>query len=508
MEKLGWGGSDKAGGFTMVYLVGAGPGDKDYITVKGLRLIEKCDVIIYDRLANMELLTYTKASCEKIYVGKQNGYHTMNQEAINKILVEQGKENKLTVRLKGGDPFVFGRGGEEILALEDQGIPYEVVSGVTSAISVPASAGIPLTHRKLSQSIHIITGHTATSKNQLTQDYEHLAKVEGTLVFLMGLSNIEKITEQLIKYGKNPCTPAAVVSKGTTNAQISVRASLEKIGQIVREKNLQAPAIIIVGEVAALNFTCTRLEEKRKLRVGVTGTQSFVNRCTAMLQENNITSLDMGFMVVKETGQETWQQVFETLPLSTWLAFTNANGVRLFFGECERRRFDRRELAHVKLAVIGSGTREALESNGIYPDYCPNVYTAEELAKGLCGQLSSEDRVLMPRAVKGSKMVNEIFAGEQKVLYDIPTYDVVYDREKWERKREEMRGLDCLVFGSTSGVEGFFQMAGEKEIQQLSNMRIIAIGPVTREALLKRGVEHVEIGEQCCIESLVKLIVR
>lgn len=490
----------------MVYLVGAGPGDKDYITVKGLRLIQKCDVIIYDRLANMELLTYTKASCEKIYVGKQNGFHTMNQEAINKILVEQGKQKKLIVRLKGGDPFVFGRGGEEILALEEQGIPYEVVSGVTSAISVPASAGIPLTHRKLSQSIHIITGHTATTKNQLTQDYEHLAKVEGTLVFLMGLSNIEKITEQLIKYGKNPCTPAAVVSKGTTSAQESLRAPLEKIGQIVRERNLQAPAIIIVGEVAALNFTCPRVQEKRKIRVGVTGTQSFVNRCMAMLEENNITSLDMGFMEVRETGEETWQQVFEVLPQSTWLAFTSANGVRLFFKECHRRRFDRRMLAHVKFAVIGSGTREALESYGIYPDYCSKVYTAEELARGLCRQISGEDRVLMPRAVKGSKIVNEIFAGAQKVLYDIPIYDVVFEKEKWERKRGQISGLDLLVFGSPSGVEGFFQMAGDREMQQLSNMRMIAIGPVTREALLKRGVEHVEIGEQCCIESLVKLI--
>lgn len=487
----------------MVYLVGAGPGDKDYITVKGLQLIKKCDVIIYDRLANLELLAYTKQSCEKIYVGKQNGFHTMSQEKINKILVEQGKQNKLTVRLKGGDPFVFGRGGEEILALEEHQIPYEVISGVTSAISVPASAGIPLTYRKLSQSIHIITGHTATTKNQLTQDYEQLAKVEGTLVFLMGLSNIEKISRELIRYGKNPSTPTAVVSKGTTSHQACVRAPLQYIAHKVREENIQSPAIIIVGEVADLNFTCGKIQEKRKIHVGVTGTKSFVNGCMSKLEENHFTSLDMGCMEVKESGQKAWRKVFETFPVSTWLAFTSANGVHLFFKECDRRRFDRRKLAHVKIAVIGSGTKKTLEQYGIYADYCPLVYTAEAMAEGLCSLLSQEDRVLLPRAMQGSKVVNEIFAREQKTLYDIPIYDVKADKEIWERKKEEMQGLDCLVFGSVSGVEGFFQVAGEQEIHQLSKLRILAIGPMTKEALLKKGVEHVETGEQCCIDSLV-----
>lgn len=489
----------------MVYLIGAGPGDKDYITVKGLRFIEKCDVIIYDRLANRELLASTKPTCEKIYVGKKSGFHSMHQEEINRVLVEKGKESdQIVVRLKGGDPFVFGRGGEEILALEEHHIPYEVISGVTSAISVPASAGIPLTHRELSRSIHIITGHTATTQNELTQDYEHLSKVEGTLVFLMGLSNIEKITAQLIQCGKNPNTPAAVVSKGTTSHQVCVRATLDTIADKVRNEKVVSPAIIVVGDVAAIDFSCQQIREKKKLHVGITGTASFVKRCMTKLEENHFTPLDMGCMKLQMAQEAVWQQVFDRMPESTWLAFTSANGVHLFFDECSRRHFDIRKLSHLKVAVIGFGTKEVLEKYGIYADFCPDVFTAEDMADQLCEQLTQKDRVLLPRAVKGSKKINEIFAKKKKMLYDIPIYDVVADEKMWENKREELVFLDCLIFGSVSGVDGFFAMANEKEIRSLSDMQVLAIGKTTADALLKKGVENVEIAKQCCIDGLIE----
>ncbi|MBQ3614928.1 MAG: uroporphyrinogen-III C-methyltransferase, partial [Anaerotignum sp.] len=234
-----------------VYLVGAGCGDPELITWKGLNLLRKCDVVLYDDLVVPKLLEEAKKDCERIFVGKRYGKHSLPQNETNDLLIEKAKEGKMVVRLKGGDPFVFGRGGEEVLALQAENIPYEVVSGVTSSIAVPAAAGIPVTHRKIARSFHVITGHTAAEgETTLTENLDTLAKLEGTLVFLMGLHHLEEIVDGLLQGGKDADIPAAVISRGTTPQQKTVRANLSELAAKVREAKLEAPAVIVIGETA------------------------------------------------------------------------------------------------------------------------------------------------------------------------------------------------------------------------------------------------------------------
>ena len=237
-----------------VYLIGAGPGDPELITVKGLKRLQTCEVVIYDRLASFQLLDEVKEDCVKIYVGKEAGQHSKTQEEINQIMVTYAKKYEHVVRLKGGDSFVFGRGGEEIEALKKHNIAYEVVPGITSAIAVPEMAGIPVTHRGMSQSFHVITGHTSSLDHTLTDNYEVLAKLEGTLVFLMGLGNLAKIADQLIQHGKAVTTPVAVISNGTMIHQTTIRATLGTILDLVHEKEISSPAIIVIGQTAGLEY--------------------------------------------------------------------------------------------------------------------------------------------------------------------------------------------------------------------------------------------------------------
>lgn len=406
-----------------VYLVGAGPGDAGLITAKGLEKLKRCDAVVYDRLATEELLEVTPPDCEKIYVGKEPGKHYKKQEEINAILVECAKRHNLVVRLKGGDSFVFGRGGEEIEILSKHNIPYEVIPGVTSAVAVPECAGIPVTHRGVARSFHVITGHTKTSVGSPDYDYEVLGKMEGTLVFLMGLSNLKEIAENLIRAGKPANTPAAVISDGTTPYQKIVRGTLENIEEKGKASGLQSPAVIVIGETAEYEYRYLSANYKK---VGVTATELLWKKLETGLEGMGMQPIPLCNMKVVPTKQmQMLEEELCHLDRYQWVLFTSQNAIRLFFQEMKQMQVDIRILGSLKFAVLGSGTAAKLLEYGIKADFIPSAYTVSTLAEEFVKIVKEKERVLIPRAVQGSKELTEVLKREKVDFSDLSIYDVV-----------------------------------------------------------------------------------
>lgn len=366
-----------------VYLVGAGPGDGGLITRKGLECLRQADVVVYDNLISGSLLNEARLDAELIYAGKRSGKHSMRQEQIQRILVEKAMEGKSVVRLKGGDPYIFGRGGEEALALREQGIPYEVIPGVSSVYSVPAYSGIPVTHREVASSFHVITGHEGDGKQTASVDYRILAKEEGTLVFLMGLGHLRFIAEQLIKYGKDPATPAAVIENGTTAKQKKAVSDLAHIEAAVREKGLSTPALIIIGEAVEMEsrldwFGRGALAGKRIL---ITGTRHMVSELEAELKPLGAECVAVSLIESRPLWTKETAVALKNVAQYGWLVFTSRNGVDLFFQMMRQMGQDLRTLMHVKFAAIGRGTAEELFKHGFICDFVPGNFSGTGLAK-------------------------------------------------------------------------------------------------------------------------------
>ena len=462
-------------GTGFVWLVGAGPGDPGLITVKGAQLLESCDCIVYDHLVAKRLLEMRKEGCELLFVGKEKGRHSMAQEQINELLIEKAREGRKVVRLKGGDPFVFGRGGEEAMALNAAGIPWQVVPGVTSAVAAPAAAGIPITHRQVSRSFHVITGHTKKDGG-LPEDFNHLGQCGGTLVFLMGLSHLEEIAQGLLAQGMRADMPAAVIQEGTLPSQRTVRGTLADIAGKVRDAGLKAPAVILVGETAGICLasggeaagkgvdsgnqpTCAqqtgappiheslvgawgipeymppirRQDFQSKplngMQIGVTGTNYMIDRLRPLLENLGARVKVLCSLKIVPINQEALEESCRRLNEFTWLAFTSANGVRRFL-DClcglmdGKRRLDLRSLAHLRFAAVGRGTAEELARHGLFCDYIPEKFHTRELAQGLAELLGPEDRVLIPRALQGSPELGEILSAAGVDFQELPVYDV------------------------------------------------------------------------------------
>ncbi len=469
-----------------VILAGAGPGDPGLITVKSVEALRSCDAVVYDSLASEDFLKEVKTDCEKIYVGKRAGHHSMKQEEINRILVEQAKMGRRVVRLKGGDPFVFGRGGEEILELQKAGIPYEVIPGVTSAVAALASAGIPITHRGMSRSFHVMTGHTR--ENGLPEDLEQFGKLSGTLVFLMGLSHLQEICQRLMAQGKSAETPAAVIQSGTLPEQKAVRGTLADIYEKCREAGIASPAIIAVGDVTALSMESTLKRPLEGVKAGITGTPAFTGKLELALKEQGARLERMAVLeVVSYADSKPVQDCLEKLEQYTWLVFTSANGVRIFLKTLLESGRDYRSLSHVKLAAVGKGTDRELRQHGLRADYVPERYCAEDLARGLADRLGEDDRVLIPRAVRGSAELPGIL-GEAGIVYDdVALYDVKSLGLQGEALEERLRGLDYLTFASASGVEAFLENLPVEKRRVLDGIRLVSIGDATAAAMKAAG---------------------
>lgn len=464
-----------------VYLVGAGPGANDLISLRALNVLKRCDTVVYDRLASEDF--YRDLDCEKIDVGKKVGHHSVKQNEINDIIVQKALEGKTVVRLKGGDPFIFGRGGEEIIALKEYDIPYEVVPGITSAISVPELAGIPPTHRKTSQDLHIVTGHTAEEENV---NYKALAQENGTLVFLMGVGNIKKIANRLMEFGKNENTPVAFIENGSTPKERITKTTLKKAHITAVEENIKPPAIIVMGKVVDLDFRATVHTKS----VAITGTSSFRKRLKNALNKRGYVTNEVCKLEVSAYENAEIKNVLVNISVYEWVVLTSRNGVEIFMDNMKKYSIDMRSLYNVKFAVIGKGTYDRLADYGIYADYMPEKYTAEELGKGLSS--IAKGRILILRAEKGSpELTNNLMDYD-----DIPIYDI---KCSYCTKTTE----DYIVFGSSSGVESYMNTNTIG-----SNTKIIAIGNITANKLNEKGYCNIYIAKEYSVNGIVKELER
>lgn len=475
-----------------VYLVGAGCGRADLITVRGLRLLERCDAVVYDDLIDPALLEYVPAGARTLYMGKRSGHHSAPQEEIAAALIALAQEGLTVVRLKGGDPFVFGRGGEEMLALKEAGIPCEEVPGISSAIAIPAAAGILVTHRRLSRSFHVITGHTADTSDGLPRNLEELAKLEGTLVFLMGLGRLEAIARRLMEGGRRGDTPAAVLSGGNSLHPAVVRGTLETIAQ--RAAGVRPPAVIVVGETAALDLSPTVFRPLSGVRVGITGTEQVAGRLKRALEELGAFCLRLERPEVERLD---WPLEMLDGPGSRWLVFTSANGVRAFFRRLREARRDVRTLGRCSVAVIGRATGAALEHHGIQPDLCPAEQTSRGLAQALIKAARPGEEMVLLRSEQGSRELPRMLEEAGLPVRDVATYRVTEGPCP-----AALPPLDCLTFASAGGVERFLERYGGVP----EGCPCVCIGEVTAAALEGRTAGKVAVARDISVEGLAQAV--
>ena len=483
-----------------MYIVGAGCGDADLITVRGQNLIENSDVIVYDDLISPNLLTLARDDAEIIYMGKRSGRHSASQEEINRVLIELAHQGKTVCRLKGGDPFVFGRGGEEILALRAEGIAFEEVPGISSAIAIPAGAGIPVTHRKLSRSFHVITAHSADTEDGLPADVDDYAKLSGTLIFLMGLSKLERICDRLILAGKSKDTPAAVISGGNSAHPATVRGTLEKLPEQARCAHVQTPAIIVVGEVAALDLKSSEALPLAGATVGLTGTDRMTRRLTKLLSALGARSIVVERSRLTEKHPKLDPNAFDE---KSWIVFTSGNGVRRFFRVLRENDMDIRALAACRFAVIGKATFDELYSFGIRADYCPEEYTGEALAGGLARRILPGERVFLLRSEEGDRALYDTLS---KLCHteDIFTYGVTPDMRVCAAAKEYAESLDYLTFSSAGGVRLYFETVGRVG----EKTKCVCIGAPTADALRRFGVEPAAVSDAISAEGIADAILK
>ena len=520
-----------------VYLVGAGCGRADLITLRGLRLLQCCDVVVYDDLIDRHLLEAAPQAAERLYVGKRLGRHSTPQEEISRLLVKKTLEGKVVVRLKGGDPFVFGRGGEEMEALLSAGIPCEEVPGITSAVAVPAAVGIPVTHRAISRSFHVITGHTEGEEGGLPPEFQQLAKLPGTLVFLMGLRSLPAIVDGLLAAGRPESLPAAVIENGTTPSARTVRGTLLDICGKVEAAGLHTPAIIVVGETAALDFSSREGLPLDGTVVRITGTATFRERLGTLLTSLGARVECAGAMeVVSFADSPAVRAACENLESYGITVFTSANGVRLFFKGLLDSGRDFRALGSMKFAVIGPGTAAELKKYGFRADYMPSVYRTGELAELLVkvageaaactgtAAAATFPRILIARAKGGSPELTKVLAKAAIPFDDVALYDVSgklagmgrtgaehigAENTSAEHAAAEHTGakrLDYLTFASASGVEAYFEQRGEEALGSMEGLKTVCIGDVTARALKERGRETDLLAKEFTVRGMVEAI--
>ena len=495
----------KSGNKGMVSLVGAGPGKRDYLSIEALRCIKKADVIVYDALISPSILNEAKMDAELIYVGKRADTIYKKQPEINELLVNLALSGKYVVRLKGGDPFIFGRGGEEALALKKAGISYEIVSGISSSYSVPASAGIPVTHRGAASSVHIITGHEHPAKPSEALDFSVIAKEEGTLVFLMGLRSLGNICEKLIKNGKNEETPVAVISKGMTAKQRTVYGNLLTIKDEVRKNNIEAPAIIVVGDVVGVGKQICEWQSKNEKkvlsgkRILVTGSRNMADSLEKEFEQYGGETIAIS-LVETIPDYSDCDDIFNNLEKYSCFIFTSANGVNIFFDRLRNLRVDIRKLANARFAVVGTSTKKALEKYGLYADFIPSKFTSKILAEELSKELT--DKVLIVRGKQGKNFIEDKFS-EMSVEFDkICIYETIQDERRADEVKRICPDVDYIVVTSGSGAIALRDMAG------CEHDNIVAIGPVTKRDCEEAGLRVKLVAEEFDARGIVDVIVR
>jgi len=494
---------EKAG---KVYLVGAGPGDPGLLTIKGLECIRRADVIVYDRLVHPTILEHARPDAELIYVGKASSAHTMKQDDINRLLVEKAKEGKTVVRLKGGDPFVFGRGGEEAEELVEAGIPFEVVPGVTSAIAAPAYAGIPVTHRDFCSALVIATGHRREGQGE--SDTSDASDMSDTRVFLMGVENLPNIVSELVKNGRDPQTPVALVRWGTRTEQETLVGTLADIVQKVKEAGFKSPAVTVVGEVVNLREKL-RWFDNRPLfgkRVLVTRSRDQASGLSELLREHGAEPIE--FPLIRVSPPESFDELDAALGRIDewdWLLFTSANGVRAVMDRLRALGRDVRSLKGPKVGAIGPATAEEIERLGIRVDFVPSRFIAEAVVEEF-PQDPSGKRILLPRAAEAREVIPEKLAERGAVVDVVTAYRTESDgsdrSDRSDRIREMLNSgeIDIITFTSSSTVKNFVKLVGGSVPE---GVKIACIGPITAETAESLGLKPDIVSDEHTVEGLV-----
>ena len=493
-----------------VYLVGAGPGDPGLITLKAAQCLSRAEVVVYDFLANPALLVHA-AAAERIYVGKQGSDHALEQAEINALLVRFAREGRLVVRLKGGDPFIFGRGGEEAEALAEAGVRFEIVPGVTSAVAAPAYAGIPLTHRDLTSSVGFVTGHEDPTKPESSLDWGRLATGLGTLVFLMGVHRLDRIAASLVAAGRAPTTPAAIIRWGTTPDQVTVVGTLADIATKARESGLTPPAVLVVGEVVSLRERLNWFET-----LPLFGRTICVTRTREQAGALSQALADLGARVIecptiRLAPPNDWAPVdkaMDRLADAAWLVLTSPNGVDFLMGRLRERGLDARRLAPVKLAAIGPATAERLSAHGLQADLVPEEYVAEGLAQALAAAGVSGRRVLLARAAGARPVLPQALSAAGALVEEVVLYQTLIP----EGLPPEAKTLlaeqtpDLVTFTSSSTVTHFIELARRHHLGHLLAAQAACIGPITGRTARQAGLNVMVEADVYTVPGLVAAI--
>jgi len=494
-----------------IYLVGAGPGDPGLITVRGMELLSQADVVVYDYLASPQLIRCARGDAELIYVGKKAGAHTLSQENINKLLVEKARGGAMVVRLKGGDPFVFGRGGEEALEAAEAGVSFEVVPGITAGVAAPAYAGIPVTHRTLSSALGLITGHETPDKADPDLDFEALANWRGTLVFYMGVSNLEPICRSLITHGLDPQTPAAIVRWGTTSRQRTVCGTVVSLPDLAKDADIRPPAVIVVGRVVQLREALNWFERRPLFgrRIVVTRARTQASRLVSRLSALGAEVVEMpAIQIAPPDDIQPMRDAIDELRKFDWIVFTSANGVDGFFEVLQQAELDSRALASNKICSIGTVTAERLAAQGLRPDVQPVDFVGSEIA----GALAAADdlagkRVLCPRSdIAPGDLIESLQVLGASVV-DVVAYCTRSDCSGAQEVIDLLRQDDVhwVTFTSSSTVRNFFDAVSPETVRAAS-VRLASIGPVTSHTLSDIGFTPATEAKTHTIDGLINAI--
>jgi uroporphyrinogen III methyltransferase/synthase len=502
-------------GTGIVYLVGAGPGDPGLLTTRGAELLAKADVVIYDALVNADLLRLAPATAERIFAGKRAAQHAIPQDKLNALLVEKAKEGKCVVRLKGGDPYIFGRGGEEAQELAAAKVAFEVVPGVSSISAVPNYAGIPLTHRDHCSSFTVLTGHEDPTKDASALDLEQLARSPGTKVILMGVERIRALAEGLTERGLPSDTPVAMIRWGTTGQQQTLVGTLKNIADQVEKTKFSAPAVTVIGGVVTLRQTLNWFERRRLFakRIVVTRTREQASQLSHRLMELGADVLEIPTIrVVLPDNLVPLSEVLAGLNAYDWIVFTSPNGVRCFFDAFFKVHSDLRDIGGLRIAAVGPATAAEVKAMHLAVDAMPEQYLTEKIAKAIAKETSIENlRILLLRAQKANPELPKTLEDLGAIVDDVPVYKTIAENEDTNGAvaRFQEGGADWITFTSSSTVEHFHARFDLPKVTgQFPKLRLASIGPETSKALKALSLEPALEAKEHTIEGLVKALLK
>lgn len=501
-----------------VYLVGAGPGDIGLLTVKGMKCLQRADAVVYDFHLNAQVLNYIKHDAEFIYAGKRGGHHTMTQDEINKVLVEKAKEGKVVCRLKGGDPFVFGRGGEEAEALAENNIDFEIVPGVSSAVAAPAYAGIPITHRGYSSSFAVIPGYEDMTKEESAIDWSKLATGAGTLIFLMAVKNMDVLVKKLMENGRSPDTPVAVIRWGTRPDQKTITGTLRDIVDIVKEKDIKPPAVMVIGEVVKLRERLMWYEKKPMFGHRVLVTREHAGGFEPL---EDLGAEMIGFPTIEIAPPENYEELdsaINKIEAYNWIIFTSGNGVKYFLKRLMEKDKDIRDLKGIKICAIGTKTAAEIQRYGIKVDLIPEEFNAEGLIEAFLKIQNSKFKkqslkgikILLPRAEKAREIFPEKVRESGGEIDAPAAYRAVKPEMHGKRLKRFLKEgrISVATFTSASTFDNFMEIMGADADELLRDVAIAVIGPVTARAVEKAGLKVEIMPETATIEAMAEDIMK